>query len=63
MIKHLKEQLNKCQLDSEQLSILKIQNASLENQIDKLKDELANAKKFHSPVSFFEELLGLQFVT
>ncbi|VDI12203.1 Hypothetical predicted protein [Mytilus galloprovincialis] len=49
MIKHLKEQLNKSHLDSEQLSILRIQNASLENQIDRLKEELREAKKFHTP--------------
>jgi hypothetical protein len=51
MIKHLKEQLSKSQTDAEQLSILKIQQASLENQIDKLKQELKEARKFHTPVS------------
>ena len=51
MIKHLKEQLSKSQIDAEQLSILKIQQASLENQIDKLKQELKEARKFHTPVS------------
>ncbi|XP_071145112.1 centrosomal protein of 162 kDa-like [Mytilus edulis] len=49
MIKHLKDQLNKSHLDSEQLSILRIQNASLENQIERLKEELREAKKFHTP--------------
>ncbi|CAG2207087.1 QN1 [Mytilus edulis] len=57
MIKHLKEQLNKSHLDSEQLSILRIQNASLENQIDKLKEELREAKKFHTPeMKHFESI-------
>ncbi|XP_076078751.1 centrosomal protein of 162 kDa-like [Mytilus galloprovincialis] len=57
MIKHLKEQLNKSHLDSEQLSILRIQNASLENQIDKLKKELREAKTFHTPeIKHFESI-------
>lgn len=49
--KHLENQLNKSHLDSEQVSILRIQNASLENQIDKLREELHETKKFHTPVS------------
>ncbi|XP_063401794.1 centrosomal protein of 162 kDa-like [Mytilus trossulus] len=57
MIKHLKDQLNKSHLDSEQLSILRIQNASLENQIDRLKEELREAKKFHTPeMKHFESI-------
>ncbi|VDI10863.1 Hypothetical predicted protein [Mytilus galloprovincialis] len=49
MTKNLKEQLDKSHLDSEQLSILRIQNDSLQNQIDQLKEELREAKKFHTP--------------
>ena len=51
MIEHVKGQLSKAQVELEQVSVLKIQNESKQCHIEKLQEELKNAKKFHTPVS------------
>ncbi|KAK3091654.1 hypothetical protein FSP39_021588 [Pinctada imbricata] len=49
MIDHLKSQLNKTEVELEQVSVLKIQNESKQCHIEKLQEELKEAKKFHTP--------------
>ena len=51
MIQHLKTQLCAAQEELEQMSILKIKEASHVTRIEKLQEELREAKKHHSPVS------------
>lgn len=53
MIQHLRTQLTEAQEELEQMSILKIKEAAHLTQIEKLQQELREAKKHHSPVSLF----------
>lgn len=57
MIQHLRTQLTEAQEELEQMSILKIKEAAHLTQIEKLQQELREAKKHHSPVSLFFSLL------
>ncbi|KAK6170319.1 hypothetical protein SNE40_018734 [Patella caerulea] len=49
LIQHLKEQLSKNEVDAERISILKIENTALQTQIEKLQDQLADAKRNYTP--------------
>jgi hypothetical protein len=51
MIQHLRGQLSAAEVELEQLSVLKIKEASHLTRIEKLQEELCDAKKYHSPVS------------
>ncbi|XP_078339007.1 centrosomal protein of 162 kDa-like isoform X2 [Crassostrea virginica] len=57
MIQHLKTQLCAAQEELEQMSILKIKEASHVTRIEKLQEELREAKKHHSPgMKHFEQI-------
>ncbi|ESO93358.1 hypothetical protein LOTGIDRAFT_119479, partial [Lottia gigantea] len=49
LIRHLKEQISRNEVEAEQISVLKIREASLLTQVEKLKDELAEAKRHYTP--------------
>ena len=57
MIQHLKTQLCAAQEELEQMSILKIKEASHVTRIEKLQEELREAKKHHSPVSILRNFI------
>ncbi|XP_056015434.1 centrosomal protein of 162 kDa-like isoform X3 [Ostrea edulis] len=57
MIQHLREQLTAAQVELEQLSVMKIKEASHQTRIEKLQEELRDAKKYHSPgMKHFEQI-------
>ncbi|XP_060069666.1 centrosomal protein of 162 kDa-like [Ylistrum balloti] len=49
LVRHLKEKLVKAELDSEQVSILKIREAGLKTQVEKLQECLKEAKLCQTP--------------
>ena len=52
MISHLKQQLADSRVDGEQLATLRIRETTLETEVQQLLDDLADAKKNYTPVSF-----------
>ncbi|KAL3882411.1 hypothetical protein ACJMK2_028754 [Sinanodonta woodiana] len=59
MIRHLKEQLAKAEVELEQVAVLRIRQATLEMQLMKCEEELREAKKCHKPeMRHFEALQG-----
>lgn len=57
MIQHLRTQLTEAQEELEQMSILKIKEAAHVTQIERLQEELREAKKHHSPgMKHFEQI-------
>lgn len=56
MIKHLKDQARHAELERDQLSACKVRCTALETEISKLKDELAEARRCHAPVSLTDPL-------
>ncbi|KAL5010793.1 hypothetical protein ScPMuIL_013098 [Solemya velum] len=57
MVRHLKQQLTRAQVEGEELSILKIRETALQTQISKLQDDLKDAKRNHTPgMKHFEAL-------
>ena len=59
MLRHLREQLAEYKVDSERLSMLKIQNTTLESQVTELLAELREACKNHTPVSLIKWVSNL----
>lgn len=51
MIKHLREQLAKAQVEAEQVPVLKIRETGLRSQIENLQDQLRVARENLTPVS------------
>lgn len=51
MIKHLREQQARLEVEAEAASVLRIKQTRLEESIKSLHKELKEAKKSHSPVS------------
>jgi hypothetical protein len=51
MIKHLREQQARLEVEAEAASVLRIKQTRLEESIKSLYKELKEAKKSHSPVS------------
>ncbi|KAK3583943.1 hypothetical protein CHS0354_033733 [Potamilus streckersoni] len=59
VIRHLKEQLAKAEVELEQVAVLRIRQATLEMQLMKCEEELREAKKCHTPeMRHFEALQG-----
>ena len=59
MIKHLREQQARLEVEAETASVLRIKQTRLEETIKSLQADLKEAKKSHSPVcSFFDFLFN-----
>ena len=51
MVRHLREQLASAEVERERHASLRVRELVLETQIGELKDELHEAKTYHTPVS------------
>lgn len=53
LIRHLKDQLSQSQVDAERLAASRAREVALETKLRQVADELQEAKRFQSPVSYF----------